>query len=76
MTAALVILGVLLTAQFFQHARAERAWEHERQTLLERIQAPERVRFLEPRPEEKEPLELDDPELARVGTIDYGAPDA
>lgn len=51
-------------------------WEKERQILLERIQAPERVRFLEQPPEEKDPLITDDPELARVGTIDYGEPDA
>jgi hypothetical protein len=51
-------------------------WEEERQILLERIQAPERVRVTERPAEDKEPLELDDPELARVGTIDYGEPDA
>lgn len=76
MTVAIVVLGVILTAQFFQHARAERVWENERQVLLERIQAPERVRMTEAAPEEKEPLDLDDDELARVGTIDYGEPDA
>lgn len=74
MTTAVICLTVLILAVLLCWGRMAERWEKERQVLLERIQAPERVRFMEKPPEDKDPLEGDDAELARVGTIDYGEP--
>jgi hypothetical protein len=76
MTVAIIVLAACVVFLMVWKAHQEDRWEKERQVLLERIQAPERVRYLEQPPEDKEPLVADDPELARVGTIDYGEPDA
>lgn len=76
MIIAVVTLGVVALGLLEYHYRETKAWASERQLLLERIQAPERVRVAEAPPRELEPLDLDDAQLARVGSIDYGDSDA
>ncbi len=71
MTIAIVILAALTGLVIYRERemRSERErWEAERQTLLERIQRPERTPVMAPGPD-REPLETDGPELALVGQI-------
>lgn len=67
-----VAAGILILVLIL-HEIERRQWADERQVLLERIQAPERVN-LQPAGEPQEPLITDAPELALVGQIDDREP--
>jgi hypothetical protein len=71
MIVAVVVLGAVLAAVLVLHDRQVRAWSKERQILLERIQAPERVTLQGPG-EVKDPLETDGAALALVGAVIEG----
>jgi len=70
----MIVFGLIVAAEIALQAFLSASWAKERQILLERIQAPERVSIASQSPE-KEPLETDEGEMALVGRIDYGAPD-
>lgn len=73
MTVAVVVLAVVLIAVLLLHDRQVKAWTDERQLLLERIQAPERVSIVTA-VADQEPLESDAPYMALVGQIDPQLP--
>lgn len=75
MTVAVVVLAVVLSIVLILHDRQVKGWTDERQLLLERIQAPERVSIVTA-VADQEPLEPDSPELALVGGIIEGDRDA
>ena len=71
MIAAVVVLGMVVLVLLALKDRERKSNEAERQLLLERIQAPERVNTIS-QIEEREPLETDGSELALVGAIVEG----
>lgn len=74
MTLIAVVLIAALVAEGLLGYRQERAWEKERQLLLERIQAPERVHVAAvAEPQENGP-EPDADQQALVGAIIDGEP--
>jgi len=71
MIAAVIVLGLLVAFLLLLKDRESKANAQERQLLLERIQAPERIHVAQAA-QEQETLDPDSPELALVGTIIEG----
>lgn len=82
MIAAVVALAIIVLLLLLQREREaqrqmsrEGDWRRERQMLLERIQHPERAPLITVA-QEHEPTPTDGPQMALVGSIDYGEPES